>query len=49
MTLTFKVYKPEKFTTKKKDIFVQLLIKQGQVTNPNSDKVNASPFISIVF
>ena len=49
MTLTFKVDNPEKFTIKEKDIFVQLLIKQGQVTNPNIDKVNASPFICIVF
>jgi len=49
MTLTFKVDKPENFTAKEKDIFVQLLINQEQVANPNIDKVNASPFICIVF
>jgi hypothetical protein len=49
MTLTFKVDKTEKFTIKEKNIFVQLLIKQRQVTNLNIDKVNASPFICIVF
>jgi len=49
MTLTFKVDKPENFTAKEKNIFLQLLIKQGQVANPNIDNVNASPFICIVF
>lgn len=49
MTLTFKVDKPEKFTAKEKNFFVELLIKQGQVANPNIGKVNSSPFICIVY
>lgn len=49
MTLTFKTDKPENFTLKEKTNFVQLLIEQGQVANPNIAKVNASLFICIVF
>lgn len=49
MTLTFKIDKPDKFTFQEKTNFVELLVEQGQVANPNIDKVNASPFICIVF
>lgn len=49
MTLLFKVETPDNFTQEEKNDFVVLLIKQGQVANPNIHKVNASDYICLVY
>ena len=49
MTLLFKVETPGNFTQEEKNEFIALLVKQGQVSNPNIHKVNASDYICLVY
>lgn len=39
-TVNFKVDLPEKFSSKEKEIFCEMLLKQGKVKNPSIDKLN---------
>lgn len=49
MTLTFKIDQPTKFLEKELNDFLQLLIKQDQVTNPNIENITSSAFICLLY
>lgn len=39
-TVNFEVDLPDKFSSKEKEIFCEMLLKQGKVKNPSIDKLN---------
>ena len=49
MSTKLKIGKPDNFSEEEKSQFLQLLIEQGQVGNPNLEKINASTLICIAF
>lgn len=49
MNLRYKIDSPKNFSEKEKFEFIELLIKQGQVENPNMEKLNSCIFLCMVF